>query len=298
MTNVDQFESTFRSAAKPVFAYEPLEIRSVLVLTDLEEYDARLLADRIRGCFAGLGLGGAAPDGTDAAAREEIAWNVVHGTSYRAVPDLLALVEQDRPDLICTYRHLYTEGWKWPFTLGDHLEVLTQAVAAPVFVVPHPKQEATAGHALANMDVVMAMTDHLSGDGRLVSAAARFTEPGGTLFLTHVEDQAAFERTLGTIGRIPEIDTDVARETIREQLLKEPKDYIASCRKGLEAAGMRLTVEEIVTIDHRLAAYTRLVTEHEVDLLVINTKDDDQMAMHGLAYPLAVEMRQIPLLMI
>ena len=35
-----------------------------------------------------------------------------------------------------------------------------------------------------------------------------------------------------------------------------------------------------------------------VDLLVMNTKDEDQLAMHGLAYPLAVELRQIPLLML
>lgn len=30
----------------------------------------------------------------------------------------------------------------------------------------------------------------------------------------------------------------------------------------------------------------------------MNTKDEDQLAMHGLAYPLAVELREIPLLML
>ena len=39
-------------------------------------------------------------------------------------------------------------------------------------------------------------------------------------------------------------------------------------------------------------------TEDEVDLLVLNTKDDDQLAMHGLAYPLAIELREIPLLLL
>ena len=28
------------------------------------------------------------------------------------------------------------------------------------------------------------------------------------------------------------------------------------------------------------------------------TKDEDQMAMHGVAYPLAVELRETPLLML
>jgi hypothetical protein len=41
-----------------------------------------------------------------------------------------------------------------------------------------------------------------------------------------------------------------------------------------------------------------LITQHHIDLLVFNTKDDDQLAMHGLAYPLAIELRQIPLLML
>jgi hypothetical protein len=30
----------------------------------------------------------------------------------------------------------------------------------------------------------------------------------------------------------------------------------------------------------------------------MNTKDEDQLAMHGLAYPLAIELRTIPLLML
>jgi hypothetical protein len=48
----------------------------------------------------------------------------------------------------------------------------------------------------------------------------------------------------------------------------------------------------------RLAEYQRLIEEHKIDLLVLNTMDEDQLAMHGLAYPLAVELRQIPLLML
>ena len=48
----------------------------------------------------------------------------------------------------------------------------------------------------------------------------------------------------------------------------------------------------------RLVEYSRLIDEHEIDLLLMRTKDEDQLAMHGLAYPLAVELRKIPLLML
>ena len=44
--------------------------------------------------------------------------------------------------------------------------------------------------------------------------------------------------------------------------------------------------------------YKRLIDEHRVDLLVMNTKDEDQLAMHGLSYPLTVELRDTPLLLI
>ena len=48
MTNVDQFESMFRSASREVFQYERIEIESVLVVTDRDEGNARLFGNQIR----------------------------------------------------------------------------------------------------------------------------------------------------------------------------------------------------------------------------------------------------------
>ena len=61
---------------------------------------------------------------------------------------------------------------------------------------------------------------------------------------------------------------------------------------------MKVDIKSIVTLGHRLKEYRTLIEQHEVDLLVFDTKDEDQLAMHGLSYPLAVELRQIPLLML
>jgi hypothetical protein len=144
----------------------------------------------------------------------------------------------------------------------------------------------------------MAMTDDLTGDERLVNYAVRLTEEHGTLFLTHVEDEAVFHRYLETIAKIPTIDTEVAREEILRQLLKEPADYIESVRQTLAAENLAIDTEAVVTTGHRLSEYKRLVDEHQVDILVLNTRDEDQLAMNGLAYPLAVELRNISLLML
>ena len=73
---------------------------------------------------------------------------------------------------------------------------------------------------------------------------------------------------------------------------------MGSCRDILAAQEISIDTRGIVTLGHHLREYKRLIVEHEVDLLVLNTKDEDQLAMHGQAYPLAVGLRGIPLLML
>ena len=49
---------------------------------------------------------------------------------------------------------------------------------------------------------------------------------------------------------------------------------------------------------HVLSLYRSLIIDHEIDLLVMNTKDEGQLAMHGTAYSLSVELEEIPLLLL
>ena len=284
MTKVDQFESVFRAAAKPVYEYRALEISVALVVTDLTGEAAETFARQIREFLGVLGT--------------DVDWQIVAGDRFPDVAALLALVEDTQPDLLCTYRHLHSTAWKWPYGLGTFVDVLTQVTPAPVLVVPHPVAGGAMPHALTDTDVVMAITDHLTGDDRLVNYGVCFSMTGGTLHLTHVEDEAAFERFLETISKIPELDTETTAEAVRAQLMKEPGDYVESCRNVLAAAGVSLDVRSTVTMGHRLREYKRLIEHHEVDLLIMNTNDEDQDAMHGLARPLAVELRDIPLLML
>lgn len=286
MTQVDQFESVFRSAARTVFTPETVEVGSVLVVCDRARDEADDFEARVRSFLDVLDD------------RENIRWRTAHGGEFETVPDLLELVERERPGLICTYRHLHSESWRWPYTLGEYVDVLTQATATPVLVMPHPERAEFQTLAGRRTNSVMAMTDHLTGDHRLVNHAARYTHEDGTLFLSHVEDEAVFDRYIDAISKISTIDTEPARTDIRDRLLKDPTDYIESCQVGLAGSAPSLKVESIVSSGHHLQEYRRLIDEHEIDLLVMNTKDEDQLAMHGLAYPLAVELRAIPLLML
>ncbi len=286
MTNVDQFESMFRSASREVFRRERVEIESVLIVTDRDEEHAGLYADKIRQFL------------TVVSANRKVRWRDVNGSEFQTAGELLAIVESTAPDIICTYRNLHSGAWKWPYSLGTHVDLLTQHTDVPVMLLPHPESERSAEHAIENTDTVMAIADHLTGDHRLVNYAVRFLGSGGTLWLTHVEDEATFERYMEIVSRIPTIDTDEAREAVREQLLKEPQDYIEGCVEVLRKAGEQVRVEHLVGFGHHLSEYRRLIEQHEVDLLVLNTKDEDQLAMHGIAYALAVELRQIPMLML
>ena len=281
---VDQFESIFRAAAKEPYQYQRVEFARVLVITDLEGESAQTFIGDAKS-FLGL-LG------------DTVNWSVLEDSDFSGVESLLDKVKEANPDLIVTYRNLRSEAWKWPYTLGEHLDVLTQIADAPVLVAPHPSAGRASGHSMQTTNLVMAVTDHLTGDHRLVNVAARLTSPDGSLLLAHIEDEQTFDRYIKTISKIGSIETESAKETIGRQLLKEPSDYIQSCGDVLKENALTITVQSHVGMGHHLAEYRRLMKEKQIDLLVMNTKDEDQLAMHGLAYPLAVGLREIPLLLL
>ncbi|MBC8243678.1 MAG: universal stress protein [Verrucomicrobia bacterium] len=286
MSTLDRFESVFNAASREVFARQPVEVGRVLVVHDLPESRQDDFLYLAKGFLSALETG----DGSE--------WEFFGGDTPFGIREVLDAVERAKPDLVVTYRDLHGAVGEWPHSLGRHVDVLTQSTSTPVLVLPRSERGDVPGHALQNTDRVMAVTDHLAGDHRLVSHAAHFTRDGGTLYLAHVEDDTVFERYIAAIGKIPDLDTDVAREAIRARLLEDPMEYIESCRAGLAEGNPTLTVESRVTLGHRLADYRELVEENEIDLLVMYTKDDEQLAMHGIAYPLAVELRTTPLLML
>ena len=283
MTNIDQFESIFKKADKPQFQLEDVDLDEIMVVTDDDHAQTDKFTDKVI-------------DFLDTTLLEkEIKWHKVSGNEHTSVNDLLDIVGKVKPDLICTYRNLHAPASDFPYSLGVYIDVLSQVTEMPVLVLPSPNRAAEIPN---TTDCVMAIADHLTGDHHLVSYAARLTTKNGSLFLTHVEDEVQFERFMSVIGKIPSIETAEARDAIHAQLLAEPHDYIASCASVLKEAELPINVKEIVAVGHSLRDYQRLIEEHDVDLLVVNTKQEDQLAMHGLAYPLCVELRDTPILML
>ncbi|MEZ4373667.1 MAG: hypothetical protein R3B07_22795 [Polyangiaceae bacterium] len=284
MLKLDEFESVFKSATKERFEFSVVPIRRVAVFTDLGQDETRLFGRDTAEFLSCLG---------------EIELETVSGERFSDVGSLLDVVEELRPDLIVSYRNLHGRARNFPFSLGSHIDVLTQATSTPVLLLPAPTLEGRLDPSCRQIERVMVLTDHLTGSARLVNYGLALTPRGGKLVLAHLEDDTTFQRYIDVISKIPSIDTDEAESSIKRQLLKEPQDYISSCREELLSQDqLDLEVIEEVRMGHHVEDCRALVTTHGVELIVMNTKDDEQLAMHGLAYPLAVELRDVPLLML
>jgi nucleotide-binding universal stress UspA family protein len=288
MLNVDEFESVFRAADKKKFVYDPPAVARILVVADLEGED---LDEYVKASRALL-------EPVTAAAERAPEWDVKGAGTWEGVEGVLRLVEDGDHDAVVTCRNLNSDAWQWAYSLGIYLNALTRGTQLPVFVTPNPRAYPSMAWRHNRTDSVMAINDSLVGDDLLVSWAARATRDGGKLHLTHMEHDEIFERYIAAISKIPEIDTDTARETLLQQLLREPKEWIATARAALEEAGEDLTVVEHVLRGHRVADYRAIIEEHEVDLVVFPTLEEDRIALHGVAYSLAVELVETPLLMV
>jgi len=144
-------------------------------------------------------------------------------------------------------------------------------------------------------DHVLLKLDHL-GEEVLNSRLPGILELSRTF--AHVEDDATYQRYLNIISMIPDVNTDTAARRITDKLLGRPRDYIQSIIEALEGAGIEEQVIPVVTMGHRLGDYKQIIDEHDIDLIVFNTKDEHQVAMDGMAYAIAVEIQDRPLLML
>jgi tetratricopeptide (TPR) repeat protein len=286
MSKVDQFESVFRSALHDVFDYAAIKFKKILIISDLENAECSKFEETIKVFSKKLDIA------------SDVSWLSLKKDDYDNSQKLLDKIATLDPDLIFTYRNLRSSAWQYCHSLGEYLDVLIQKTDIPVVVVPHPLEKDIKDYVLKNTDKVMAVTDHLSADNDLVNYAVQFTEKQGELYLMHIEDANTFDYYMNVISKISTIDTNDAQDEISKQLLKAPKDYINSVKSILQQEKLSISIHDIIGFGHHLTEYRKYIDEYNIDLLVLNTKDKEQMAMHGLAYPLVVELRSIPLLLI
>ena len=281
--HIDEFESIFRRSERETFHYVDIPIQSVLVITDGTSDEGDAARETMRRFVPRLA--------------DTAEWRCVHGEQYSTVSELLAIVDREQTDLIVTYRHLQEKSLIPRHSLGVYLDVLTQTTSIPVFVLPGSAQD-PGSVAERTCDRVMVVADQIIGDHRLINYGVRVCREGGSIWLCHIEDGAVFERYMTAIGRIPQIDSDDARVLIEQQLLGDAQEFIDRCAEAIRSEGPNISVNAHVGRGHHLHELRSLISDNQIDLLVLNTKDDDQLAMHGRAYSLSVELTDVSMLLL
>ncbi|MEO1234235.1 MAG: universal stress protein [Myxococcota bacterium] len=283
MLDLDQVESQFRATVKVRPALARPSVEHVVVVSDATTQTSTALLEDYQAFLAPLGEG--------------VRWTILPSDETKTVGTMLEAVQSARPDLVVAARHLFEDDVDLPYSLGTHADMLTQAIRTPVLLTPHPRS-ASFPKAIEPLEKVLVVTDHIVGDDRLVSWGLRLAEKGGNLCLAHVEDDAVFRRYIEAISKIPDLDTGFAERAIDARLLGDARIYMDDIAAELAEKYPEVTVAKIVERGHTVTDHTRLVKEQGVDLVVMNTKDDSQQAMHGVAYSLAVELVHIPLLLL
>ncbi len=277
---IDDFESVFRSAVKPTFEYRSLDLHTAVLVTDLPEESVASLAREVQALLSHLDT------------NEHLGLHTLRAPQdWSDVPSLLERLDNLKPQIILTHRHLLGTHKGLEHTLGSVVDTLTQQIETPVMLLP-------VGTALREATRVMVVTDHLTGDDLLVNWAIHITPDDGTLLLCHIEDQDVFDRYAEMLGRMQGVPTDDVVRRLKEKLLGLPLDYIRAVEAEMREQEIREHVVPLVELGQPLEAYRRLVDEQDARLLICNTKDPDQRAMEALSRALAVELRDLPLLLL
>ena len=74
---------------------------------------------------------------------------------------------------------------------------------------------------LAKLERVLVVTDHLTGDDRLVNWGVHLCPESGRLVLAHVEDDHTYDRYIDVIGKLKNLDTDTAADVTRKLAREE-----------------------------------------------------------------------------
>lgn len=276
MLKIDHFASLFRAADKKKISIPTIDVSRVLLVTDVDTEKSMNVWEDWQSFFS-----------------RDVDVDVLDGDKSKDLASIVQKVEESQCDLILSYRCLHTENWRYPYAIGSYIEVLTQLTSIPLLLLPHIEEEAIKYEPPSS---VVLISDDLTQEEELLGYACAFCHKEGTITLVDLEHTAYLERILSIVGKIPQIDTDMAQEKIQEQLLKESLEWV---QRSQDIISLRssLTLHHTQISQSRMSDCIDIVEQSGAQMLVLNTKDADQLAIHGQIYPFMVQFRNIPLLL-
>ena len=283
MSNLDLFESVFKSALRNPYEFQDVEIKNILLITDLEdslpEFESKMKN------YLGHSIN-----------LSDKNWKSLGRSDYKQWETLKEIIDDFEPDLIVGYRLLRVRS-KVQTSLGVYIDTLTQETQLPILIMPRPESAFYQREQLDLKSIVIA-TEHKYDDHQLVNYGVYFTQNNGELMLLHIEDEDTFNYYSSMIEKIPEINSEIAIEELKRKLLDAPMHFMDSVESVLQEKRTDITIKKITDFGHLINYYKKLAQQSPIDLLVFRTKDDTQLAMHSLGHSLLVEFKEIPAILI
>lgn len=277
MLKLDHFTSVFRAADKDIITIPKCEISKVLLVTDVSHEKSLLIWGSWKKLFFG-----------------NVDVTILHGEESKDLSLITQKIEASGCDLIVSYRCLHSDNWRYPHAIGSYVEVITQMTATPVLLMPHILEEA---QEYSPPESIILISDDLTKEADLLGWACSFRSHSSRCTLVELENLTYLNRLLNTIAKIPQIDTEMAQEKISSQLQKDSQGWLERSQDILREWERPPSLKRVQIAQSCMTSCIELVEEEKAKLIVLNTKDDDQLAIHGLVYPFMVQFRNIPLLL-
>ena len=158
---IEKFESRFKSAYKEPYTYEDIELSKIAVISKEDSTRAEQI-QKISSKLMPKYL-------------EQYQWSFICENNFGSVKEALAKLEEQKPDLIIMERNIKVSEESLVYGLSPYVETITQVTTTPVLILPNMDLEQLSKR-IKNCDCVMAETDRLTGDSRLINWAVNFVE--------------------------------------------------------------------------------------------------------------------------
>lgn len=276
MVTVDEFESQFRRSAKEHFVYEQIAFDRVtfLVDDDFVRDDAQSFVEEWLG-------------------RQDIQFAVVRISPQKPVSEVMREVLSTEPDLVVSYR-LLGHTKEPSHSLGTYIDEASQVLAKPLCLLPAKFSRSSS----RRPECVLVLSESIVGDSTLVNCGVALVPKVGTLVLADLVDGNAFDNYMDLISKCSFIDTDIARAELADLLMRLASEFESGCIDRLAQEFSSLKLEQFVGFARTVNDYKALLEKYEVELLLFSGKDNNQTAMSALGYALAVEVTDIPLVLL
>jgi hypothetical protein len=276
MVTVDEFESQFRRSAKEHFTHEKMTFDRVTFFVDDD-----FVADQAQS-FIKEWLG-----------RDDLIFTIVRISPQKPVSEVIRELKNTEPDLVVSYR-LLGHPKEPSHSLGTYIDEVSQVLARPLCLLPNKFGESSQ----KKPERVLVLSESIVGDSTLVNWGVALVPKTGTLVLADLVDGNAFDNYMDLISKCSFIDTEIARAELADLLIKLASEFESECIEVLRQELPNLNLQQFVGFARTVKDYKALLSQYEVELLLFSGKDHNQTAMSALGYALAVEVTDLPVVLL